>query len=1070
MASAQDTLQVPSPPRLVLRIQDEAGARDQTLIGVGPFACGRESACDVRLSDQKASRRHLEFAFAVDGWVVTDLGSRNGIQVNGRKTERAVLAQGDVVAVGLSRITVVALESGSVQDTRPAPLAKTLAEHPAASSKPPDPLPAPATVVRPRRRTGLVVALMFCAAAGGAGVGFHLGTRQPREGASPSAAESILSTLPEEWLRRENEAKDVRELLDFYLAEESRLRGQPLAAAAGERAAWCRRLIEGDAGWRIQAVTRTVAPLLERGELARAMDLCRSLENELGLDPPPAALRELRAKVADAALAEVARVRAIADAARVEKGPRAARHLVEDGMARCDGAAPLDALLALRAELVAAEDALVAAPDEEVEPSAPAPPEPAQGAGEARVEEPPEITARDVAEEIVAAEPDWHRYRYADVRARLEGLAKRCGEKVPKELTSALEDLAAEEALFRRLIERLSDATAKPFEFDLTDQIRARVTQADAERFVAEGGPKDGGPGSVVFERAWGEVSPLQLHEIFLPAVDLRGAERIAIAGFLWNHRLEEEAMDFLVRVHRAKEAAADVDAFLARRLGIPVPEGGFVEAEGRLMTPDEKKALVAMRENEKRLAEEERKAIEEEMTASRAAKVAALAEAAEAKADFARAKRLWQALANRMPDTPEGKKARERLASVVRGVVTLVDHGPAENRFDVAILGDGYTIEKQDAFLKVARRICEKLFREEPFKEYASYFNVRAICVESKERGFDIIPGTTKKDTALGAASEYDLMTVDHGAVHRALKGIPCDGLAIVVVNGGGTTGTGGGGVLAMGSSADAILHHEIGHAMAGLEDEYETKVGRAAIGSASEAKRNREGFEKVDGKWVRVKHIAPVVLAPNLLRGSDPVALRQAAPWRHWIERGMPNWRSRGLDEVGLFEGGGRKTHDVWRPQRDCRMRDPASDFCVVCMEQMVLTIYRAAKGIDASDPRDQQVQIQANAPAHFTVKTLAPRTHSLEVEWTIRKLMTVDEAKPGDTRVQDAPAKRLPGGVTKGRDGSTTHYCEIAAKTLAPGLYEVVAVSKDPTPYVLLDAEGRLTSKRTWRVEVR
>ena len=101
---------------------------------------------------------------------------------------------------------------------------------------------------------------------------------------------------------------------------------------------------------------------------------------------------------------------------------------------------------------------------------------------------------------------------------------------------------------------------------------------------------------------------------------------------------------------------------------------------------------------------------------------------------------------------------------------------------------------------------------------------------------------------------------------------------------------------------------------------------------------------------------------------------------------------------------------------------------------------------------------------------MKTLAPRTHSLEVEWTIRKVIATEEPEEGGTRVEQAPARRLPGGVSKGRDGESTHYCEIAAGTLTAGVYEVEAIAKDPTPYVLLDAQGRLTSKRSWRVEVK
>jgi pSer/pThr/pTyr-binding forkhead associated (FHA) protein len=45
---------------------------------------GRDDDCDVVLADRKASRRHVEIASDGGGaWRATDLGSRNGLIVNG---------------------------------------------------------------------------------------------------------------------------------------------------------------------------------------------------------------------------------------------------------------------------------------------------------------------------------------------------------------------------------------------------------------------------------------------------------------------------------------------------------------------------------------------------------------------------------------------------------------------------------------------------------------------------------------------------------------------------------------------------------------------------------------------------------------------------------------------------------------------------------------------------------------------------------------------------------------------------------------------------------------------------
>lgn len=73
---------------------------ERELLFIGRLTVGRAPECDISLADTKASRRHAEFDASGPLPRVTDLGSRNGILVNGRKVGAADLMPGDVVTVG----------------------------------------------------------------------------------------------------------------------------------------------------------------------------------------------------------------------------------------------------------------------------------------------------------------------------------------------------------------------------------------------------------------------------------------------------------------------------------------------------------------------------------------------------------------------------------------------------------------------------------------------------------------------------------------------------------------------------------------------------------------------------------------------------------------------------------------------------------------------------------------------------------------------------------------------------------------------------------------------------------
>lgn len=66
---------------------------------------GRSASCQICIPDANASRRHAAFVRLDDGWAIRDLGSTNGTRVNGALVKHARLRDGDVIDIGLTRLT-----------------------------------------------------------------------------------------------------------------------------------------------------------------------------------------------------------------------------------------------------------------------------------------------------------------------------------------------------------------------------------------------------------------------------------------------------------------------------------------------------------------------------------------------------------------------------------------------------------------------------------------------------------------------------------------------------------------------------------------------------------------------------------------------------------------------------------------------------------------------------------------------------------------------------------------------------------------------------------------------------
>lgn len=67
---------------------------------------GRHPECDIQIDSRKVSRRHCCIALVADYLVVRDLGSTNGVRINGVRVTEGNLKSGDELTIGNHRYQV----------------------------------------------------------------------------------------------------------------------------------------------------------------------------------------------------------------------------------------------------------------------------------------------------------------------------------------------------------------------------------------------------------------------------------------------------------------------------------------------------------------------------------------------------------------------------------------------------------------------------------------------------------------------------------------------------------------------------------------------------------------------------------------------------------------------------------------------------------------------------------------------------------------------------------------------------------------------------------------------------
>jgi predicted component of type VI protein secretion system len=97
---------------------------------------GRHPECDIQIDSRKISRRHCCIAQVSDYLVVRDLGSTNGVRINGVRVAEGALHDADELIIGNQPFRVACDDSELPQESTPHPGEKIKEKRVAAGAEP----------------------------------------------------------------------------------------------------------------------------------------------------------------------------------------------------------------------------------------------------------------------------------------------------------------------------------------------------------------------------------------------------------------------------------------------------------------------------------------------------------------------------------------------------------------------------------------------------------------------------------------------------------------------------------------------------------------------------------------------------------------------------------------------------------------------------------------------------------------------------------------------------------------------------------------------------------------------
>jgi len=354
------------------------------------------------------------------------------------------------------------------------------------------------------------------------------------------------------------------------------------------------------------------------------------------------------------------------------------------------------------------------------------------------------------------------------------------------------------------------------------------------------------------------------------------------------------------------------------------------------------------------------------------------------------------------------GTAAAFAASLTAQTVTTVLSNGTTETRYDMVILGDGYTASEQATFNQDVNQFLTALFQKSPFNIFSSYYNVHTVFRASAQSGAD----RPDENPPIYVDTVYDA-TYNYGGVDRCLYiqntslaladaalAPANEGRILVMVNDdryGGCASTFA--VSYNGTQMTEVQAHELGHSMGQLADEYEYS-GQTYTG--------------------------PEPAAANIT--TSPTGQK----WSLW----------HGTQGISAYQGAGYNQYGLWRPRINCLMRALGQVLCRVCQENIVKVTNSIANVITATVPSTTSVTVQRPNVQPFSVAHFVPSGNNPIIEW------------------------ELDGTVVTGQAG--TSYI-LDSTQVALGTHTVKVTIKDQTDRVRIDPQLVMHETHTWSVTI-
>jgi hypothetical protein len=298
--------------------------------------------------------------------------------------------------------------------------------------------------------------------------------------------------------------------------------------------------------------------------------------------------------------------------------------------------------------------------------------------------------------------------------------------------------------------------------------------------------------------------------------------------------------------------------------------------------------------------------------------------------------------------------------------VDVIYENGPASEKVDFVILGDGYTAEEMAKFRADVKRLSDYMLATEPYKSRKGDINIRAVETPSAISGVSRPhPGIFKRTPLSAHFSSFDseryVLSYDNRTIRNVASAVPYDFMVILL----NERTYGGGGIYNLYTTvaadnlfADYLMVHEMGHHLAALADEYYTssiayeapevkiepwETNITALfdtenikwkdlvepGTPIPTPWNKEEFDRFGYEIQQERDSLRAAKVPE--EEVEALFLRQKAKEDEYFAR------EKYKDQVGAFEGAGYLAKGLYRSQLDCIMYTRHMKFCKVCQKSI-------------------------------------------------------------------------------------------------------------------------------------